>query len=174
MTRSAIGRPAPAEHAPYYEKYVSLVPEGDIVNILSRQAETTLTLLRGIPEDQANSRYAADKWSIKEVVGHVIDSERIFAYRALRFARNDPTPQPGFEQDDYVLNAAFGDVPLTGLAAEFECLRRATVYMFKSLTPEAWLRIGTANGDDVSVRALAHIIAGHELHHVGILRARYL
>jgi hypothetical protein len=174
MSRSAIGRPAPTEHAPYYEKYVSLVPEGDIVSTLGSQAQTTLSLLGSIPEAQADSRYAPDKWSIKEVVGHVIDCERIFAYRALRFARNDPTPQPGFEQDDYVRNAAFAGIPLTDLAAEFECLRRASVYMFKSLTADAWLRSGSANGADVSVRALAHIIAGHELHHVGILRARYL
>lgn len=174
MSTSAIGRPAPTEHAQYYEKYVSLVPEGDIVSTLSRQAETTLSLLSSIPEAQADSRYAPDKWSIKEVVGHVIDCERIFAYRALRFARNDPSPLPGFEQDDYVRNAAFGAISLTDLAAEFESLRGASVYMFKSLTAEAWLRSGSANGADVSVRALAHIIAGHELHHVGILRARYL
>ena len=174
MSRSAIDRPAPTEHAPYYERYVSLVPEGDIVATLSRQAEATLSLLNGIPEAQANSRYAPDKWSIKELVGHVIDSERIFAYRALRFARNDNTPLPGFEQDDYVANAAFSEIPLADLAAEFDSLRRTTVYMFKSLAADAWLRTGSANGDDVSVRALAHIIAGHELHHVSILRARYL
>jgi len=174
MSTSAIGRPAATEHAPYYEKYVSLVPEGDIVSTLGRQAETTLSLLGSIPEAQANSRYAPDKWSIKELVGHVVDSERIFAYRALRFARNDATPLPGFEQDDYVANAAFGEIPFTGLAAEFDCVRRATVYLFKSLTADAWLRSGDANGSGVTVRALAHIIAGHELHHVGILRARYL
>ena len=174
MSTSAIGRPAATEHAPYYEKYVSLVPEGDIVSILSRQAETTLSLLNSIPEAQANNRYAPGKWSIKEVVGHVVDCERIFSYRALRFARNDPTLLPGFEQDDYVLNAAFAEIPLSDLAAEFEFLRRATVYMFKPLTPDAWLRRGDANGSQVTVRALAHIIAGHELHHVGILRARYL
>ena len=174
MSRSAIGRPQATEHAPYYEKYVSLVPEGDIVSTLTQQAVTTLSLLSGIPEAQANSRYARDKWSIKEVVGHLIDSERVFAYRALRFARNDSTPLAGFEQDDYVTNAAFSDVSLTDLASEFEYLRRSTVYMFKSLTGDAWLRTGSANGNDVSVRALAHIIAGHELHHVSVLRSRYL
>ena len=174
MSKSAIGRPIPAEHDPYYEKYISLVPDGDIVSTLSRQAETTLSLLGAIPEAEADSRYAPGKWNIKEVVGHVIDSERIFAYRALRFARNDPTPQPGFEQDDYVVNAAFAEVPIADLAAEFECLRRASVYMFKSLAADAWLRSGSANDAAVSVRALAHIIAGHELHHVAILRARYL
>ena len=174
MSTSAIGRPAATEHAPYYEKYVSLVPDGDIVATLSRQAETTLSLLGNIPEAQANNRYAPGKWSIKEVVGHVIDCERIFSYRALRFARNDATLLPGFEQDDYVRYASFDEVPLADLAAEFDCLRRATVYMFKALTADAWLRSGDANGSEVTVRALAHIIAGHELHHTGILRARYL
>ena len=174
MSRSAIGRPAPGEHAQYYEKYVSLVPEGDIVSTLSEQAGTTLSLLGGIPETKADSRYAPDKWSIKEVVGHLIDCERIFAYRALRFARNDATPQPGFEQDDYVRNAEFSQTLLADLVVEFDCLRRANVYMFKGLTADAWLRGGSANDSDVSVRALAHIIAGHELHHVGILRSRYL
>ena len=174
MSRSAIGRPAATEHAPYYEKYVSLVPEGDIVSTLTQQAAPTLSLLNGVPEAKANSRYAPDKWSIKEVVGHLIDSERVFAYRALRFARNDSTPLAGFEQDDYVTNAAFSEVSLTDLAAEFEYLRRATVYMFKSLAADAWLRTGSANGTGVSVRALAHIIAGHELHHLSVLRSRYL
>jgi uncharacterized damage-inducible protein DinB len=174
MSTSAIGRPAATEHAPYYEKYVSLVPEGDILSILTRQADTTLSLLSSIPEAQADKRYAPDKWSIKEVVGHVVDCERIFSYRALTFARNDPTLLPGFEQDDYVRYAAFAETPLTDLAAEFESVRRANVYMFKSLAADAWLRSGNANGTSVTVRALAHIIAGHELHHIGILRERYL
>jgi len=173
-SKPSIARPAPTEYAPYHEKYVSLIPEGDIVNTLTQQAGTMLKLLRGIPEAQANSRYATEKWSIKEVVGHIIDCERIFAYRALRFARNDPSPQPGFDQDDYVRNAGFGDLQLADLASEFECVRHASVYLFKSLTEEAWLRTGNANGADLSVRAMAHIMAGHELHHVGILRTRYL
>ena len=174
MSTSAIGRPAATEHAPYYEKYVSLVPEGDIISTLGRQAEATLNLLGSIPESRANHRYAPDKWSIKELVGHVIDGERVFSYRALRFARNDPTPLAGFEQDDYVANAAFEEISLADIAAEFDCVRRASIYMFKALTADAWLRSGDANGDGVSVRAIAHIIAGHELHHVAILRARYL
>jgi len=174
MSTSSIGRPSATEYAPEFERYISLVPEGDIISTLGRQAETTLSLLGGISEAQANSRYAPDKWSIKELVGHVIDGERIFSYRALRFARNDPTPLPGFEQDDYVANAAFAEIPFTELAAEFDCVRRATVYLFKSLPAEAWLRSGDASGCQVTVRALAHGIAGHELHHVGILRARYL
>ena len=173
-SKPSIARPAPTEYAPYHEKYVSLIPDGGIVNTLTQQAGEMLNLLRSIPEAQGNSRYAPEKWSIKEVVGHIIDCERIFAYRALRFARNDPSPQPGFEQDDYVRNAAFDDLQLADLASEFECVRHASVYLFKSLTEEAWLRTGNANGADLSVRAIAHIMAGHELHHVGILRTRYL
>ena len=173
-SKASIARPAPTEYAPYHEKYVSLIPEGDIVNTLIQQANAMSSLLRSIPEAQADSRYAPDKWSIKEVVGHISDCERIFSYRALRFARNDPSSQPGFEHDDYVRHAPFGDLPLSDLASEFECVRHASVHLFKSLAEEAWLRTGNANGADLSVRAIAHIIAGHELHHVAILRTRYL
>ena len=118
--KAAITRPVSGEYAPYYEKYIALVPEGDIVATLGQQLETTLELLEGIDESQANKRYAADKWSIKEVVGHLIDSERVFVYRAMRFARNDQTPLPGFEQDDYVRHAKFDDRQLAYLAQEFE------------------------------------------------------
>jgi hypothetical protein len=173
-SKASIARPAPAEYAPYHEKYISLIPEGDIVDTLIQQANAMSKLLSGLSEAQANSRYAPDKWSIKEVVGHISDCERIFAYRALRFARNDPSTQPGFEHNDYVLNAPFANLPLDDLASEFECVRHASVHLFKSLAEEAWLRTGNANGADLSVRALAHVIAGHELHHVAILRTRYL
>jgi DinB superfamily len=174
VTSPSFARPTPTEYAPYHEKYVSLIPEGDIVNTLIQQANRMSALLRSIPEDQADSRYAPDKWSIKEVVGHISDCERIFAYRALRFARNDPSQQPGFEHNDYVRYAGFGNLALADLASEFECVRHASVHLFKSLADEAWLRVGNANGADLSVRALAHIIAGHELHHVAILHTRYL
>jgi hypothetical protein len=142
--------------------------------LLSSQLDDTLALLRHIPESQAGFRYAPDKWSIKELVGHVIDTERIFAYRALRFARNDQTPLSGYEQDDYVDNASFDEYSLGELAAEFESVRRSTLFLLKHLDEEAWLRRGLASESEVSVRALAYIIAGHELHHREILRSRYL
>lgn len=167
-------KPGADEYASDYEKYTSLVPDADILSVLSEQIEATLALLRKLPEEQGNYRYAPDKWSIKELVGHLIDSERIFAYRALRIARNDKTPLPGFEQDDYIANANFDSCSLADLSAEFELVRRSNLAMFKQLSDEAWLRRGTASENEVSVRALAHIIAGHELHHLNVLRSRYL
>lgn len=174
METSSISKPEATEYAPDYERYISLLPDGDVVAVLGKQLEDTLELLRSIPESKANHRYAPEKWSIKELVGHMIDSERIFAYRALRFARADETPLPGYEQDDYIRNASFDDCKLEDLAAEFEHLRRANLLMFKNLSRESWERRGTANESEASVRALAYIIAGHELHHREILRTRYL
>ncbi|HZG50541.1 MAG TPA: DinB family protein [Pyrinomonadaceae bacterium] len=174
MTTLTITRPEETEYLPYYGKYVALVHGDDILAVLSDQLSATLALLRGIPESQAGFRYADGKWSINELVGHLIDSERIFAYRALRFGRNDKTPVPGFEQDDYIRNASFDACSFGDLAAEFESVRRATLFLFKHLDAGAWLRRGIANESEVSVRAIAYIIAGHELHHVGILRERYL
>jgi uncharacterized damage-inducible protein DinB len=166
--------PDTTEYAPYYGKYLSLVPEGDVVATLSRQLDETLSLLRGLSEAQADSRYAPDKWSIKEVVGHMIDTERIFAHRAFRFARNDQTALPGFEQDDYVRAGNFGNRPMKELADEFEQVRRANLTLLRSLDDAAWLRRGVASDNEVSVRALAYILAGHETHHMQIIRERYL
>src|ERR1051325_1202796 len=127
MSKTSTGRPAPAEHAPYYSRYINLVAEGDIVTTLGQQIDNTMALLGGISEAQAASRYAPGKWSVKEVVGHMIDTERIFGYRALRFARNDQTPITGFEQDDYVTNGGFDERSLSDLASEFEHVRRANI-----------------------------------------------
>jgi DinB superfamily len=174
MTDITISKPDVTEYLPYYGRYISLVPDGDILAVLSQQLGETLTLLRSIPESQAGFRYAPDKWSIKELVGHLIDTERIFSYRALCFARNDETPLPGYEQDDYISNASFDDYPIGELADEFESVRRSTLFLFKHLRREAWMRRGIASENEVSVRALAYIIAGHERHHMEILRSRYL
>lgn len=169
-----IARPEQSEYLPYYEKYISMVPDGSIITTLSSQIVETLELLAGIPESQAGFRYASDKWSIKELIGHVIDGERIFAYRALRFARNDKTALPGYEQDDYVRSAEYDSWPLTDLALELKSVRASTIFLFKRLNADAWKRTGLANDAEVSVRALAYIIAGHELHHREVLRTRYL
>jgi uncharacterized damage-inducible protein DinB len=174
MINETIGKPDPTEYLSYYGKYISMVPDGDIVTVLGKQMEETADFLESIPESRANFRYAPDKWSIKELVGHVIDTERIFAYRALRFARNDKTPLPGYEQDDYVHNASFDQCTLTDLASELKTVRQATLFLFKHLDENAWMRRGLASNSEASVRALAHIIAGHELHHREILRSRYL
>ena len=174
MSNGAATQPAPTEYAPYYGKYITHVPDGDIVTTLGQQVDTTLELLRGLSEAQGDLRYAPDKWSIKEVVGHLIDTERIFAYRALRFARNDPSPLTGFDQNEYVRSAPFGECQLSALANELEHVRRSNVYLFKHLDSAAWLRSGVANENEVSVRALAYVMAGHERHHVEILKTRYL
>jgi DinB superfamily len=167
-------KPAKSEYLPYYEKYIALVPDGDVVATLAAQMDDTLAMLRSLPASVATYRYAPDKWSVNQLVGHIIDSERNFAFRALRFARNDPAPVPGFEQDDYVRNATFDAYPLAELASELESVRQSTVFLFRHLEESAWTRRGIANNAEVSVRALAYIIAGHELHHRAILGARYL
>jgi hypothetical protein len=174
MTNENLGKPDTTEYLPYYGRYVSLVPDEDILDVLGKQVDDTTSLLNSIPEPRAGFRYAPDKWSIKEVVGHMIDTERIFAYRALRFARNDKTPLPGYEQDDYISNGSFDSCSLNDLADELKAVRRSTLFLFKHLDANAWMRRGLANDSEASVRALAHIIAGHELHHRGILSSRYL
>lgn len=171
---AATARPASDEYAPYYGRYTGLVPEGNMLSILTQQLESTLQVLGGIDEEKANYRYAPDKWSIKQVVGHLVDSERIFAYRALRIARGDKTPLPGMDQDDFVNGANFDEQTLADLATEFELVRLSSIQFFRSLREDAWERRGTANDNEVSVRALAFIIAGHEAHHLNVLRERYL
>jgi len=167
-------RPVASEYAPYYARYIELVPDGPIVDILRTQVRDTLELLRAQPEAKGEHRYAPDKWSIKELVGHVIDGERVFAYRALRFGRNDATQLPGFEQDDYVRDGGFAARSLHHLADELEAVRRATVLLYEGFSEEHWSRKGVASENPVTVRGLAYIIAGHELHHVKILKEKYL
>src|SRR5215475_668106 len=167
-------RPQPTDYAPYYEKYVDLVPGTDILGALEAQRLVMTQLLGARSEREGNFRYAPDKWSLKEVIGHVADSERIFAYRALRFARGDNTPLSGFEQDDYVKSGGFGERMLADLAEEFAEVRGATIALFSGLDGPAWQRRGVANKNEVSVRALAYIIAGHELHHRRVLEENYL
>jgi uncharacterized damage-inducible protein DinB len=174
MSATAAAKPEADEYATYYGKYVSLVPDTGIVETLSRQMEETLSLLRGITEERAEHRYEPGKWSIKQVVGHLIDAERIFAYRALAIARGDKARLPGMEQEEYMAGADFDSRTLADLAEEFSHVRRANVIMFKNLDADAWSRRGVASDNEVTVRALAYIIAGHEAHHVSILRERYL
>ena len=166
-------RPAPDEYAPYYGTYISKVGDGDIVRTLRTQVGTTLGVLRAIPEERAGHRYAPGKWSIREVIGHLSDAERIFAYRALRFARHDTTPLPGFDENAFVANARLDERPIGSLIDEYEAVRKASVAMFDAFFPDEWASAGEASGKRMSVRALAWVIAGHELHHLGILKERY-
>ncbi len=171
MTTATIPRPEAAEYAPFYGTYIARVPEGDLLQLLEEQRRDSQALLAGIPEARALHRYAPGKWSIKEVVGHLMDSERVFCYRALRFARGDAKPLQGFDETAWVPAGTFDVRPLTDLAAELDAVRRATIALFRSFDAA---RRGTANDKEISVRALAYIVAGHERHHVGILRERYL
>jgi hypothetical protein len=166
-------RPGEDEYAPYAKQYVSLVSGTDILNTLEAQLKQTTTLFSGRSERDGDFRYAPDKWTVKEVVGHIADTERIFSYRALRIARGDQTPLAGFEQDDYVRGAHFNSRKMRDLVEEFADVRLASLALFRSLDAEAWVRRGSANNSAVSVRGLAYIIAGHELHHRRILEERY-
>jgi len=166
-------RPAPDEYTPYHETYISLVQADDIVTALQAQGNETAAMLLRLPPAMADYRYAPDKWTIKQVLGHVTDGERVLAYRALRFARGDRTPLTGYEQDDFMRGANFEPRTLASLIEEFEAVRRSTVLLFASLEPEAWSRRGVANQNEISVRALAWLIAGHEMHHRRALQEKY-
>lgn len=167
-------RPGPGDCLDYYLGYVRRVPEGEVLETLELEGARTLELLEGIDERHANHRYAPEKWSIKEVVGHVVDTERIFAYRCLAVARGETAPLPGFEQDDYVAGASFGARSLASLATELRALRAANVALFSSLDADALGRVGTVSGHPMRASAIPWIIAGHEIHHRSVLAERYL
>jgi uncharacterized damage-inducible protein DinB len=166
-------RPQKGDYALYYDKYIALVPSGEFLEILRAQHGALTRLLSPLSEEQAEFRYAPGKWSIKEVLGHVNDAERIFAYRLLRVARGDQTPLAGFEQDGYIQAGNFSARTLTDLLEEFTSVREATITLIRSLDDEAWLRRGTASQKEISALALAFVIAGHERHHRLILEERY-
>jgi hypothetical protein len=169
-----IDKPEPGDYAPYFSGYIDEAPDGSLFDVLRSQSDEMKQLLASISDERSLYRYAPGKWSIREVLGHMIDTERIFAYRALRIARNDPTPLPGFEQDDYVAAGAFDLQRWNDLVAACEHVRLATLDLFSSLSPEAWESKGTVSRATVSVQALAWIICGHQQHHVQILRTKYL
>jgi hypothetical protein len=172
MNALSLARPQPGEYAEYYERYISLVPEGDILIILSTQLDETTSLLGKVTETEGNTRHPPYTWSVKEVVGHLIDAERIFGGRAFRFARGDATPLPSFDENAYAREGHFDARLVIDLAEEFETVRRLNLYLFKHLSADHWLRTGVASDNTVSVRALAYIMAGHVRHHAAILRKR--
>lgn len=167
-------RPSTEEYGPYYETYIRLVPEGDIGEIFAQSYESTLALLSSVTELQGQYRYEPGKWSLKEVIGHVVDGERIMSYRLLRIARGDKTPLAGFDQDEYIKNASFDSMNVSDLLEDYSNVRRATLSMLRSISDEAWHRTGSANNSVLSARALAYIIVGHEMHHVRVIQERYL
>jgi hypothetical protein len=174
MSTATIERPHADEHAPYYGKYIARVPDGDLVSLLREQLMDTVALLRGVSPDRADFAYGPGKWTIKEVVGHLVDVERVMAYRALRFARNDRTELPGFDENTWAVNSDAASRTLGDLLEEFQVVRSSTIHLAKHLSADALARRGSANGQEVSVRALFYIIAGHERHHADLLRERYL
>lgn len=174
MTTMQRVRPDATEYAPFYANYVAGVPDGDVVATLRDNGQAIVTALAAIPESRGGFRYANDKWTVREVIGHVIDAERIFSYRALRLARGDATPLPGFEENDYVRSAGADGRTIVDLVDELRVVREGTVRLFDSFADDAWVRRGVVNGREVSVRALAYITAGHAQHHLKVLRERYL
>ncbi len=173
MATTPLPRPADDEFAPFYAGYVARVPDGEILRFLETQLREVRSLLSTVPEGRGIHRYADGKWSIKEVIGHVCDAERIFAYRALRFARADATDLPGFDENAYVPAGAFDRRTMASLVDEVVQVRDATMSLVRTLDAEAGARRGTANGKSITVRALVWIMAGHMAHHTAVLRERY-
>jgi hypothetical protein len=165
MVTTNPGRPQSGEFLDYYGQYINLVPEGEISDILERQIDQTVETLSGFSDEQAAWRPAPGEWNVKEIVGHLVDMERVFTYRALSFARNSPGALPGVDPDEFMVDAGFARRSLDDVVAEFVAVRQATLALFRSLDEAAWLRRGIASDNEVSVRALAYITAGHELHH---------
>jgi len=169
-----LSRPAADEYFEYYGKYIALVPDGDVRDHLRAQLFETVALLEGVDDATAEKAYGAGKWTLKEVVLHMCDTERVFGYRMLRISRGDTTPLPGFEQDEWVPHSSANKRSMSSLLLEFAAVRGATLALVDSLAAEAWVRKGTASGHAISARALAYIAAGHERHHINIIRERYL
>jgi hypothetical protein len=173
MANVTIARPGSTEYAPFYGGYVSEVPEGDLLAHLERQGRETTALLRGISEPKSQHRYAPGKWTIREVVGHMIDAERVFAYRALSFARGEGASLPSFDENAWAATSNAGTRSLTDLIEELAVVRAASVALFRGFTEQEFARSGVASNNHITVRAIAYIVAGHERHHIKILRQRY-
>jgi uncharacterized damage-inducible protein DinB len=170
-----IEKPVEGEYAPYAMRYIGLLPDdGLVLQHLEDNLKATSELVLSLPEEKLTHRYAEGKWTIKEILVHVVDDERIYAYRALRFARNDETELPGFEQDDYARHSGANERDIRDILREFAAVRWATITLFEGLGRDAHVRAGVADGKVLSVRAAAYHIAGHELRHVNIIKERYL
>ncbi|MEQ9399895.1 MAG: DinB family protein [Longimicrobiales bacterium] len=173
MSATVLPRPRGDEYGAYYHRYVALVPDGPVLTTLEEQFEATEALLGGLSTEQEVHRYAPDKWSVREVVGHMIDTERLFAYRALSMARADATPLPGMDQEVWAAHSGAHGRTVADLLEEWRAVRRSTLRFFASLDEAAASRTGTASGNPFTVRSFVWIIAGHERWHVGLLRRDY-
>lgn len=174
MSEIRVDRPATAEYDVYYQGYIDRVPEGQVFQALEDGLENTIEVVSELTDEQARLRYAAGKWSIKEVLGHLMDTERVFVYRALCISRNEAQSLPGFDENEYASAADFDERSIVSLLEEYRAVRQATIVFFQGLSEKDWTKHGTANDATISVRALAYIIAGHERHHHQIIRERYL
>lgn len=174
VVSAVVARPEAGEYTPYYGTYVGKVPDGDVRELLRSQLPKTIELISSFSEEKASVGYGPGKWTLKEVLLHIADAERVFSYRMLRIGRGDTTPLPGFDQDPWVLTSHANDRSLPNLLAEYQAVRAATLALVDSLSVEAWLRKGTASDHPISARALGYICAGHELHHVQLIRERYV
>jgi hypothetical protein len=166
-------RPREDEYAPFYARYVALVPETDILAVLAHQVEEIRRLAASVPAERETYRYAEGKWSVREVLGHLIDGERVFGYRAFCISRGETAPLPAFDENQYVAAARSHTTPLRELVDELALVRRSNLAALRRLEPEHWQRFGTASGKPVTARALAWVMAGHPRHHLNILRERY-
>jgi uncharacterized damage-inducible protein DinB len=173
MSPLSLPRPGADESAPFYHGYIDKVPGEQIGEYLASQLREVEQLLAPLDDAAASFRYAAEKWSVKEVLGHICDAERIFAYRLLRIARADTTPLPGFDEDAYVAPAEFGARPIRDLVREFQAVRASTIALVEGLPSAGWQRRGQASGKAISTRAIAYIMVGHVTHHLAVLRERY-
>jgi uncharacterized damage-inducible protein DinB len=170
-----IEKPGEGEYAPYTIMYIGLLPDdGLVLKYLEENLKTTEDLILSLPEEKLTYRYAEGKWTIKEILVHITDDERIYAYRALRFARNDKTELPGFDQDDYAIHSGANERDVTEILKEFATVRNATISLFEGFDRKALVRAGVADGKIMSVRAAAYHIAGHEMRHINIIKERYL
>lgn len=174
MAAATVARPDSSEYAPFYGGYISAVPNGDLIDVLERQGEEAAALFGGVDEEKSRYRYAPGKWTIREVLGHIMDGERVFTYRALTFARGDAGPLPSFDENAWAATSTADGRDLASLISEYRAVRAATVALFRAFTAEEFARSGIASKNPITVRALAYIVAGHERHHLKILRERYL
>ncbi len=162
------------EYRDSYKHYIQIAPDLEITSSLKETYQATITFFENLATDKLEYRYAEGKWTPKEILQHLMDTERIFAYRALRIARMDETPIPGFEQDDYVMPSKAHQRNIQDLLEEYKSIRQASISLFKSFDEEMWARMGTASGSPMSARAAASILPGHELHHIQVIQERYL
>jgi hypothetical protein len=174
MNNKIIAKPQTTEYAPYFKQYIDLVPEENIVESLENQLSEAVSFYESLDESKIEYRYASGKWSIKEVLIHILDTERIFNYRALRISRKDKTPLPGFEQDDYINNVNWEKVLFSSVLEEYKLIRKHTILFFNNMTEEMLQQSGISNDLNLSVRAIPFVIAGHEIHHLNVIKLKYM